>query len=235
MRCNRGHRLACIDFVGAWSRRQLRATAADNGHDESFTSLGLRTISDHALGADRDWKVQAQRTRRSGMLVRAPHGGPTLFMPSGLLRTGAQLLLFRRLYRVRKAISRFETSEVDSSGEPGRNANPGLSQRFAELSNGACCSSIQGAGVAATGAGVGTSVQASKDDEAGARPFLSAHKRSSSCCRRMSLSKSRVDQLPPNLRAARPFVAILPVRGSKGHEIPVSSVSVRTRSRAPKH
>jgi len=143
------------------------------------------------------------------MLVRAPHGGPTLFMPSGLLRTGALLLLFRRLYRVRKAISRFETSEVDSSGEPGRNANPGLSQRFAELSNGACCSSIQGAGVAATGAGVGTSVQASKDDEAGARPFLSAHKRSSSCCRRMSLSKSRVDPLPPNLRAGRSIVAIV--------------------------
>ena len=134
------------------------------------------------------------------MLVRAPHGGPTLFMPSGLLRTGA-LLLFRRLYRVRKAISRFETSEVDNSGEPGRSANPGLSQRFAELSNDACCSSIQGAGVAATGAGVGTSVQASTGDEAGARPFLSAQRRSSSCCRRMSLSKSRVDQLPPNLRA----------------------------------
>ena len=135
------------------------------------------------------------------MLVRAPHGGPTLFMPSGLLRTGALLLLFRRLYRVRNAISRFETSEVDSSGEPGRSANPGLSQRFAELSNDACCSSIQGAGVAATGAGVGTSVQASTGDEAGARPFLSAQRRSSSCCRRMSLSKSRVDQLPPNLRA----------------------------------
>ena len=152
------------------------------------------------------------------MLVRAPHGGPTLFMPSGLLRTGALLLLFRRLYRVRKAISRFETSEVDNSGEPGRSANPGLSQRFAELSNGACCSSIQGAGVAATGAGFGTSVQASTGDEAGARPFLSAQRRSSSCCRRMSLSKSRVDQLPPNLRAVAVAIHLRQLRLRKSHE-----------------